>query len=201
MPTPKNNNLLYDVVALAMIAGVIALFYVAPPGGAGGGRGITGFATSQVGNLSAGVGTFISCTWSNEALAVSFGTSLNPGTNNINATNNYNGTNVHTLYNVTVDTLSNVNVNITMKGNHLISGANTIGVTNVTWHSNTTSPNSTDMIESNSIVLTDAYNTANPIAGNEAIGSTVWFRLWLDVPSGQIAGTYTGNFTQQCQQA
>ena len=163
--------------------------------------GITGMATSQVGNLTVGVTTYISCVWSDAALDVSFGTNLDPGTNDISATNNSVGDENNTLYNVTVDVFSNVNGNITIKGANLVSGANTISVGNVTWASNTTDANGTNMVAGNSIALTTSYDTANPIAADEPIGSTVWYRFWLDIPSGTISGNYVGNYTMQCQQA
>jgi hypothetical protein len=165
------------------------------------GVGMTGFATAQVGNLTASVATYISCTWSDEALAVSFGSNLNPGTNDINATNNYAGVGNGTSYNVTVDTLSNVKANVTVKGADLISGVNAIAVGNVTWQSNSTAANGTNMVPTGSIALTTAYDTTNKIASNLAIGSTSHYRYWIDIPSGQVAGSYVGNYTMQCQQA
>ena len=165
---------------------------------------VTGFATSQVGNLTVGVTTYVSCIWSNDALNVSFGSSLNPGSADNNATKNYaynqpntNGTN----YNVSVDTITNVNVNVTVKGADLVAGANVLGVTNVSWWSNQTSSNSTYIIASNAIPVTTAYNLTYPVASALAPGSTAWFRFWLDVPNGQVAGSYVGNYTQQCAQS
>lgn len=167
---------------------------------------ITGRATtdSQVGNLSASIQTLIACTWSDVSLSVSFGSNLDPGTNDLNATNNTNnnaGADNNTYYNVTVDTLSNQIANITIRGDHLISGANTIGVGNVSWASNSTAANGTNMVAASSNELLIAYDDTNQVAGDEAIGSTVYYRLWLDVPSGQVAGTYAGNYTMQCEAA
>ena len=162
---------------------------------------ITGAATSQVGNFTAAVQTYISCTWSDSSLNVSFGSSLNPNTNDINASLNYvvAAANI-TWYNVTVDTLSNVVGNITVQGADFISGANRLGITNITWASNTTNSSGVNMQASSSTVLTTSYDIANVVALNEPIGSTAWFRFWLDVPSGQLSGTYNGNYTMQCQQ-
>lgn len=195
----KKKRLYKHLIILLFVMGfslfLFKYYNVSPP------LSITGMAASQIGNLSASVSTFISCTWSNQALQISFGNSLTPGINDINATQNYGGVGNGTLYNVTVDTLSNVNANITIKGTDLTFGINIIGVSNVSWISNTTMSNASNMIASNSIELTSSFNTVNQIASNEPIGSTVWYRFWLDVPTGQIAGTYTGNYTQQCQQA
>ena len=112
---------------------------------------ITGYATSQVGNFSASIATFVACTWSTPALAISFGSSLNPGNNDTNATLNYAGgvPVTATFYNVTVDTLSNTNVNVTIKGDTFVSGANKITIGNVTWVSNVTTANATLMSPGN----------------------------------------------------
>lgn len=162
--------------------------------------GITGMS-SQVGDFTAGVQTSISCTWSNAALTVSYGTSLDPGSSDINATGNYNTTGSGTDYNVTNDILSNDEVNITVKGESFTSGANTIKVGNTTWASNSTSDAGANMLPGSSIELTTTYNTANETATNLAIGSIAYYRFWLDIPSNQVAGTYSGNYTMLCQAA
>jgi hypothetical protein len=186
-----------------LVAVVVLAFAVAFLIGNDTSSNITGFATSQVGNLSAGVATYLSCTWSNDALQISFGSNLNPGTFDINATQNYNVTapNNITFYNVTVDTFSNVAANITVKGENLVSGANTIGVTNLTWASNATAANGTNMVPGNSIVLNTSYNLATPVGANRPTGSTTHYRFWLDIPNGTVSGSYTGNYTMQCAQA
>lgn len=163
---------------------------------------ITGFATSQVGNLSASVATYISCTWSNDALSISFGSNLNPGTYDINATQNFNASTFNnTFYNVTVDTFSNVAANITVKGENLVSGSNIIGVTNISWASNGTSANGSNMISGNGIVLNTTFNVGNPVGTARAVASTTHFRFWVDIPNGTVAGSYTGNYTMQCSAA
>jgi hypothetical protein len=161
----------------------------------------TGYASSHVGNLSASITTYLTCTWSDASLDVSFGSNLNPGTNDINASKNYNETGSVTSYNVSVDVLSNVQANLTIKGENLVAGINSIGVTNVSWASNTSDGNGVNMIPSQSIALTNSLNTANKIAENEPVGSTVWYRFWLDIPVGQLGGNYKGNYTMQCEQA
>ena len=163
-------------------------------------RSIIG-GSSQIGNLSAGISTFISCTWSNAALDVSFGTTINPGVNDINATQNYNQIGNGTAYNVTVDVLSNVNVDLLIKGENLVSGVNVIGIGNVSWMSNTSNANGTNMIPGNSVSLNTSYNTINKVASNRPVGSSTWYRFWFDIPQSQVAGAYNGNYSQQCQQA
>lgn len=185
------------IIAVGLAFGVIFLLQQNSP------SFLTGFATAQVGNLSAGVATYLSCTWSDPSLAISFGSNLNPGTAAINASLNYNSTLPGNIsqYNVTVDTLSNVQANITIRGDHLLSGANIIGITNVTWASNITAPNGTNMISPNGVILTGSYNTATPVGANRPVASQTFFRMWLSIPNGAVAGTYVGNYTMQCAQA
>ncbi|MDP3741962.1 MAG: hypothetical protein Q8R15_01470 [Candidatus Micrarchaeota archaeon] len=191
-------------LALLLIVLVAGVFYFA--GNNFRLSGITGLATtaSQSGNFSAGVNTYVACTWSNAALNVSFGSSLDPGAN-VNATGNYNltarsvtnGTN----YNVTVDTLSNVDVSIAMRGVNLTSGSNVIQLGNLTWQSNSTVADSNYMNSSGANQLNATYDTLHPLASSAAPGSTIWYRFWLNVPSGTVAGSYAGNYTQQCSQS
>ena len=162
---------------------------------------VTGYATSQNGNLTATISTYISCTWTNAALNISFGLNLNPSDTDVNATQNFGTYSNGTSYNATVDTLTNVNVNFTVAGSNLVSGTNIIGIGNVTWQSNTTANNGTNMLGTNSIILSASQNTTNPVGGNLAAGSSTHFRFWLDVPAAQTAGAYSGNYTMQCIQA
>src|SRR3989338_7644886 len=138
---PDNRNNLVAVLAIFALVAVALLFVnwtIGP-------SGITGLATSasQRGNFSATISTYVACTWSNAALDVSFGTSLDPSSTDINGTGNYEFTSGPTtngtMYNLTVDTLTNVPVNVQMLGSDLTSGSNTITVGNITWSSSSTS--------------------------------------------------------------
>lgn len=164
---------------------------------------ITGLVTSQLGNLSATITTMVSCTWSDQALNVSFGDSLNPGTDNYNGSRNWAEADGWSSYNITVDTLSNKQANITIKGDHMVSGLNKIYIDNVTWMSNTTNGTGPNMLPPGSKILLTDYdkNASNYIAVAEPIGSSVWYRFWLDVPASQVAGNYLGNYTMQCEAA
>lgn len=182
------------IVALLLIIGV-SYYYDFQEG-----TPVTGRVASQVGNLTASVNTYVSCTWSNDALQVGFGTGLAQGVA-INATGNNLSTGDGTMYNVSVDTLTNVNVNVTIRGNNLTSGSNVIEVSNVTWAGNITDNNGINMIIGNGIALTGSYDTANPLISNAAADSVVHYRFWLNVPASQIAGAYVGNYTQLCAEA
>lgn len=195
----KREKVLYIVFAVILLILVLALFsfYYTKT------QRITGnsITDSQVGNLSASIQTYVACTWSDESMNIGFGTNLDPGTDNINATKNYNLTEDRTAYNVTVSTITNVNVNITIKGANLISGANTIAVGNVSWASNSSDSNGTNMIPGSSVALQTDFDSGNKVGAGLIKGQTTHFRFWLDVPAAQVAGDYVGNFTQQCAQA
>ncbi len=173
---------------------------------------VTGLATTatQVGNLTVGVQTFIACTWANNDFNISFGDNINPGTNDYNASHNFDYPNTSlgsaqdlnngTSYNISIDSTTNVQTNVTIKGLHFLSGANIIGIGNVTWAGNTTRANGTNMLPSTSNILSLSYNATVPVGSLLNAGGTAWFRFWLDVPAGATAGQYSGNFTQQCSQ-
>ncbi|MBS3125502.1 hypothetical protein J4211_04620 [Candidatus Woesearchaeota archaeon] len=160
---------------------------------------LTGSAIVQVANFTVGVDTFLACVWSSSSLNISFGTDLSPGVAFYNASDNY-GVGNATGYNVTVDQISNINVNVTVKGEPLISGTNSIGIGNVTWQSNVSDANGSNLVQGGSIPLTSSFNVVNPVASALAPAGVVHFRVWMSVPGGQVAGSYAGNYTMQCVQ-
>lgn len=158
-----------------------------------------GFATtdSQIGNLSASIQTYVACTWSDNSLDVDFGSSLDPSTNDINGTDN-DLLSPGTGYNVTVDTLTTSNVNITILGNDLVDGSNIIGVGNVTWAVNNSDNDGANLIPGGSTSITGSeVNIGSDVAPDITLHS----RYWLDIPSEAVAGNYVGNYTLQCFQA
>jgi len=163
------------------------------------GSDLTGHATSdsQVGNLSAGVQTYMACVWSSPTLNIDFGNSLNPGTSDINGTDNY-IMSPGTGYNVTVSGISTSNANITILGNDLVDGANVIGVGNITWQASTTSNIDAALVPTGSNPITGAVVD---IATNIAPSSATYYRFWMDVPSDSVAGNYVGNYTIECKEA
>ena len=185
----------YLVVIMLVIAAMIFMSISSYNGP----MAITGMAGSQVGNLSTTITSYVSCSASDAALNVSFG-STSPG-DIVNATLNYYGTMWnYTSYNVTNDAISNVPINITIKGADLLSGANLIGVTNVSWI-NGSIGNATGMQYANKIVLTTTDNAQYKVAAFLPRTNSSYIRFWISIPSGQSTGTYSGNYTMTCSQA
>ncbi|HLC86302.1 MAG TPA: hypothetical protein VJG30_03385 [Candidatus Nanoarchaeia archaeon] len=217
---------------LFLVLGLLIGYFFTSDSGIG---KITGAATSTVGNFTANVVSGIACTWSNAALNVSFGGGLAQSLTQgavYNASKNYEGYiggglqilgHNWTLYNVTADSTNTDSVNITMSGRHLQSGANILGITNVTWMSNQTNGNAsvasgsqeghnftyrgnttlfegfnlTLVADSDPKLILRLRNFSNQLTA----GSTVWYRFWLMVPGSQVQATYAGNYTQTCTAA
>ncbi len=142
------------------------------------------FSINASGNLSAGI---------------DFGTvSVLPSTD-VNASKNWNytggGDTFHneTLYWITVETDSNTAVDLCVVATALnTSGGFEIGIGNYTFSdspwNNVTYPGPVDEL---------AMNTAAYVAGETGIGvgSSDYFRFWLDVPATQPTGTYNNTVT------
>lgn len=197
MKRERTVSFIFIIIAAIILFGLIYLLFQIPE------IGITGYATTdfQLGNLTVGVQTYIACTWSSSTLNVSFGTSLDPGSTGVNASQNYimdGSPNNGTGYNVTVDVLSTAAADMTITGDDLIYSGNVLGIGNVSYASNSTDFNGTNMIYSGSTNIT---GSPVDIITNEAVGSTAWYRLWIDLPAGVVAGNYVGNYTIQCEEA
>ena len=164
------------------------------------GSGVTGAAvtstTSQV-----VISGFFSLSKSNNLTAgIVFPTQSSVPQLKINATHNYNTSN-HTEYYVTVSADSNTAVDFCINGTALNTSAGAvIGIGNYTWNSTT---------GNNSVTATNLTFPSDPgLAGKElilayvasdsnvAIGNSSWYRFWLNISTGQAAGTYnnTVNF-------
>ncbi len=169
------------------------------------------------------VATAISCIWGNESVNVKFG-ATDPGKNGINATmnsgNNESGDSVApfrengTFYNITNDPLATNAVNISIVGSGFLSGTNRIEIKNITWRSNSSTSgtdsnwsndeNNNTAIRMNETITTDGTDqTPDPedLLLNLTVGTTGWYKFWINVPDSQIAGTYTGNYTTVCYSA
>ena len=157
----------------------------------------TGNDTAQLSNLTANIVTAVACTFSNDALNVSFGDAITAGSN-YNATKNFVDLSNNTWYNITVDITSSNNVNISIKGTNFMSGNNIVGIGNVSWSSNTTSPNGSNMLFTGTPQIRTSYDVNNLISAGEPSESTVWYRLWLGLPVGTSGGQYSGTYTLRC---
>lgn len=157
---------------------------------------MTGYQV-QTGNFTANVISAVACTFSTDALNVSFGDRITSNSN-YNATKNFFDGRNHTLYNVTADSTNTVDTNISIKGNHFVSGSGTFGIGNISWTSNTSQANGTNMLYPGTANISTSYDTTNLIAISLTAGSTVWYRMWLRLPSGTQEGQYKGNYTLRC---
>ncbi len=198
MRKEKVVSFVFVLIIAVLLFGVVYVLFQPPK------LEMTGHAVtdSQLGNLTVAVQTSIACTWSDSTLNVSFGSSLDPGTVGGNATGNYNMSPPNptngTMYNVTVDVLSTSAADITITGEDLVYSGNILKIGNVSYAVNSTNFTSIYMNYSESINIT---TSAVDMIVNEAVGSTAWYRLWIDIPAGVVAGSYIGNYTLQCEQA
>ena len=189
------NNPAVPFLIGALVFGIFVGYY------GFGGPSITGLAglSESSGNLSVSVETLIACTFSDDAFSVEFGT-VDPGTTGNNATENYNPPpSGQTNYNITVASLSTVNVNVTVKGTNLIDQSNLIGVTNVSWQANATKDSLSMIYASSSLKrLNTEFDQVDKIGVEVVPGDTRFWRMWIDVPSLTVAGNYSGNYTLRC---
>ena len=128
---------------------------------------------------------------------VSFGDAITSGSN-YNASKNFMDLYGNTWYNITIDITSSSNVNVSIKGTDFVSGSNSVGVGNVSWSSNITSPNGTNMIFPGEANISILYNLNNLIASNAQSGSVAYYRIWLRLPSLTSGGQYSGTYTLRC---
>ncbi len=125
----------------------------------------------------------LSITISSDLANVQFGTSLSPGTVNNPGLNNSNNS-----YFVSCS-YSGGNCNVSVKADSdLISGASLIGAGNLSWGKTNSSASETP--------LEFGWKIINATLPDLASQLLYW---WIDVPGGQPAGNYRGNFTIQGQ--
>ena len=151
------------------------------------------------------VTTSVACDIS--VLNISFGSNVNPFVAlNYNATANYVGFGNGTLYNITSS--SNVPVNITHRATNMsctagecTTSSDYISAENISWTSNATIANGSNLLYANRIAMQGAFDNANNIASNMSSTSTAWLRFWLAIRGDQGGGNYTGTYTARCVQA
>ena len=118
---------------------------------------------------------------------------IDPETWGNNASCNNASANGGTAYNLTVDPSSNTNVNFTQATNgSLIAGAYSIGVGNITYNSNSSANNGTNLPSNTTATALQATNF-DPLedCGTVSSGGNCYITYFLDVPdSTQEPGNY-----------
>lgn len=187
----KNKGSVYYAIVGVFVLSILAFFFFS-------GSDLTGYATtdSQVGNLSAGVQTYMACVWSSNTLDIDFGNSLNPGTNDYNGTDNY-LLSPGTGYNVSVSGLSTSNADIKISGNDMVDGGNVIEIGNITYQEASTATDA-GLVPAGSTPIT---GTPTNVATGIAPSTATYYRFWMDIPAESVAGNYVGNYTIECGEA
>ncbi|MFA5953205.1 MAG: hypothetical protein WC812_01300 [Candidatus Pacearchaeota archaeon] len=129
----------------------------------------------------------------NLSSGIEFGTIENLPAVSVNATYNYLGLSNSTEYFINVSNDSNTNIDFCIKADGDLESiaSDILGLGNETYNNatftNLSSPSDTE------VLLTTSYVKSG---SNVLIGGVNYYRFWLDVPSGQAAGTYnnTVNF-------
>lgn len=129
------------------------------------------------------VNAFTSVTITPCASPLSFG-SGNPGTNDL-AVACQNGGGAVT---VTNNPVSNGNINVDTKGTNFTSSGNNITVNKIEFDESNAKPSPT--------ALSEAFQASSAAV---TPGSSVGIWYWLDIPSGQAAGTYSGTLSVKGQ--
>lgn len=123
----------------------------------------------------------------NLSAGIKFGT-VSANTNDNNATSNADGTGGNTTYWINISAASTVNVDICIKDNVALTfGAETIPNTGYTYNSTTDGGDGTSPALPGTAITTIYAKFADT---NLAPGTILLNRYWLDVPLGQVAGTY-----------
>jgi hypothetical protein len=147
----------------------------------------------QIHNVGASVSinAYIAMGLSTDLLSgVSF-SNLDPDSMDNNATSNYLGASNETLYSVLISTDSNANgVNMCTKLNEPFKdgSGNEIGLSYYTWNSSDSANYYSPSVPG--ISFETDYDNVNKIDSDIPIGQSRYLRFWLDVPEGQLAGTY-----------
>jgi len=153
-------------------------------------------ATSEVTSASASVtvNTFVDITLTDAGAAgFAFG-SNDPGTSNNKEVDQTEGvSSILPAATVTRETTSNVGVKVRLKGTDFTGGAGTIAISNAKYDDDGAH---TEAPETNLPVTT--MTTAYP--GTEyttltAVSPSVKIWFWLDIPTGQAAGSYSSTFS------
>ena len=132
----------------------------------------------------------------NLTAGILFGT-VTIGSNNNNATGNFNSTG-HTQFWITIDSTTTVPIDLCIRANDSMrSGSYSIPLTNYHWSYNTTTNNQTYPTYPATTDMTTTFDYVDNMNDTWNQGTTVYcyFRFNLDIPSGQVAGTYTNEIS------
>lgn len=149
---------------------------------------LTGHAVSTtVSNVSI-VGYAAISMSTNLTHGVQFGTISTLPVTDANASHNYDGVLSMSSMFMNVSTDSNAAVDFCVKANSDLrdAGGDTLSINNETY-SNSTITNLTYPLVASQVPLTTSYVDAGEAT---AVGATIYYRFWLDVPVAQPIGTY-----------
>ncbi len=162
---------------------------------------LTGSATSLTPTSTATIQKYFSINASaNLSTGIDFGTIETLPATSVNASLNYNDTNYptendgnETLYFITVETDSNTAVDLCISADAFnTSGGEEIELGNYTYANNHTANNATIPGPVDQYTMSTSYAKRDT---NVSIGSSSYFRFWLDVDAAQPTGTYNNTVT------
>jgi len=156
----------------------------------------TGHVTSDSTTSSVTISQYYSISLSgNLSSGINFGNQNSTTATNVNASYNYNASDM-TEYYITVSPDSNANVDFTIwaDGPLNTTGGDEIGLGNETYYFNITT---SDIV--NPGVGDEVALTTGPVAAGSGVsaGDSVYYRFWLDIPSGIPVGTYNNTINFQ----
>lgn len=149
----------------------------------------TGHVTSDSTTSEVTISQYFSISLSgNLSNGIDFGTQNSTVATDVNATQNFNAS-LNTSYFIAVSSDSNTDVNFSISGDGPLNttGGDEIGLGNETYAFSTGANNVT-----NPSISGETSLTTSPVAagGDIAPGFNVYYRFWLDIPSGTPVGTY-----------
>jgi len=153
------------------------------------GKGITGHATEYSTTSNVTISKYLSISMStNLTGGITFGSVDSLPATNSNATHNNDSAGSGTSMFVNVSTDSNTNVDFCVKASADMQSValDSIGLGNESY-ANATSTSASVPALANEVSLTTGYVSAGT---NVTIGTPVYYRFWLDIPSGTPSGTY-----------
>jgi hypothetical protein len=154
---------------------------------------ITGYATSASTVSNVTIAKYLSISVSqNLSSGILFGTVNSLPAIDQNASHNYDGASYGTSMYVNLSSDSNTKVDFCVGANSDLTdsiNANRLGVGNETYSNATTTDTITPLLI-NQYPLNTSYVKAG---ANVSQGESIYYRFWLDIPSGTSSGTYNNS--------